>query len=204
MSNVPPLVSAAVEGGVDEAVVRRLLAEVGAQPGAIHVVGGKPHLKDKIRAYNHAAAQHPWVVLVDLNHEESCAPALRNRWLPHPARLMCFRVAVREVESWLLADRQSISQFLRVALARVPRNPDSLDDPKRTIVDLARRSRRREIREDMVPRPDSGRSEGPAYASRLIEYSLTLWRPSVAVGHSDSLRRCSDALRTLAARCQGF
>jgi hypothetical protein len=36
------------------------------------------------------------------------------------------------------------------------------------VVELARYSRRRDIREDMVPRPGSGRSVGAAYTSRLI------------------------------------
>ena len=201
MSSRSPLVTAAVEGIVDEAVVRRLIEEADAQATAVHICNGKENLRRKIAAYNHAAAHYPWIVLVDLDRDRECAAALRSFWLPTPNRLMCFRVAVREVESWLLADRQRIAQFLGVAMARVPRSPDSLDDPKRTVVDLSRHSRRREVREDMVPRPGSGRSEGPAYSSRLIEFVQTAWRPSVAVAHSDSLRRCCEAIQKLISDC---
>jgi hypothetical protein len=107
---------------------------------------------------------------------------------------MCFRVAVHEVEAWLLADRQQMARFLGVNPAKIPQTPDSLGDPKRTLVNLARDSPRRDLREDMVPRPNSGRWEGPAYASRLIEFVHRFWRPSAAESRSESLRRCRLAL----------
>jgi hypothetical protein len=198
MSRTPLALSAAVEGIVDDAVVRRLIQDAGAIVRAVYISGGKANLRQKVNAYNHAAARSPWLLLVDLDREE-CAPALRASWLPVPGRLMCFRVAVREVEAWLLGDRQQIANFLGVAVARVPSTPESIEDPKRTIVDLARHSRRRDIREDMVPRPRSGRSEGPAYASRLVQFARDLWRPCVAEKNSDSLRRCRRAIRALAA-----
>jgi hypothetical protein len=197
MTYDPVVVSAAVEGIVDDAVVRRLLADAAATVGAIHIAHGKAHLKDKVNGYNHAAARYPWVVVVDLDHDADCAPILCRSWLSVPSRFMCFRVAVRAVEAWLLADRQRVAQFLDVSFAKVPQTPDAIDDPKRAMVDLARRSRRKEIREDMVPLPGSGRSEGAAYASRLIEFSHRLWRPAVAEKHSNSLRRCRRGLRAI-------
>jgi len=194
MSTFPMIVSGAVEGIVDEAVLRRLLQELDATPGPIHIAGGKSRLRDRISGYNQAARHQPWVVLVDLNHEAVCAPELRVSWFPAVNEFMCFRVAVRETEAWLLADQQRIAQFLDVSVRRIPSLPDELDDPKAAVVDLARRSGRRDIREDMVPRPRSRRSEGPAYASRLIEFAQQLWRPTVAESRSDSLRRCRQAL----------
>jgi hypothetical protein len=184
---------------VDEAVVRRLIEYAGGKPNTVHVANGKAHLRQKIDAYNHAAEYAPWIVLVDLDNEE-CAPALRQSWLPTASRLMSFRVAVREIESWLLADRPRIAEFLGLSVAKVPLAPDSLDDPKRTLVDLSRRSRRRDIREDMIPRPGSGRSEGPAYSSRIIEFVRTHWRPSLAINHSTSLRSCCTAIEAIVER----
>ena len=64
-----------------------------------------------------------------------------------------------------------------------------LADPKLTLVNIARTSRRRDIRADMVPREGSGRAVGPAYTSRVIEYSQGPWRPHVAARYSDSLAR---------------
>jgi hypothetical protein len=44
-------------------------------------------------------------------------------WLPQPAQLMCFRVAVRELESWLLADAEALAAFSR--------HPQDLDPRQR-------------------------------------------------------------------------
>lgn len=197
------IISAAVEGIVDEAVVRRLILFVGATPGSVYGKNGKDHLLKHLRGYNAAAQQSPWIVLVDLNHDAQCAPPFRVERLPLAAPLMCFRVAVREIEAWLLADRQHIARFLSVPVTRIPQNPEGVDDPKDVMVDLARRSRRRDIREDMVPRPGSGRKVGPAYASRLIEFvedTVNGWHPNVAATTSNSLKRCIECLRQLLRR----
>ena len=196
----PIVITGAVEGDVDEAVLRRLVEHVGAAPGPVHGKNGKAHLRQRLNGYNQAARMSPWVVLVDLNHDADCAPPLRASWLPDPAPHMCFRVAVRMVEAWLLADREQLARFLSVAVARVPLNPETVDDPKHTMVELASLSRRREIREDMVPRLGSDRTVGPAYTARLIQFVLGTtagWRPDVAAESSDSLNRCLRCLRWL-------
>ncbi len=204
MSASPPVViSAAVEGTVDEAVVGRLIAEAGGTLGVVYGKSGKRHLLERTPAYNAAATHSPWMVLVDLDHDAECAPPALQRWLPTPAPNMCYRIAVREVESWLLADRERLTSFLGVSLSRIPTAPESIDDPKQLMVNLARHSRRRHIREDMVPREGSGRLVGPAYTSRLIEFvtdSASGWRPQVAATNSESLRRCLTCLRSLVAR----
>lgn len=191
------VISAAVEGIVDEAVVRKLVHHVGALPGDVYGKNGKLSLLRKIQGYNKAAQHAPWIVVVDLDRDADCAPPFRANCLPNPARFMCFRVAVREVEAWLLADRQGIASFLRVALTKVPPDPESLEHPKQTMVNLARQSRSRNIREDMVPRPDSGRPIGPAYPLRLIEFASSRWRPEVAANSCDSLRRAIECLQWL-------
>jgi len=68
------------------------------------------------------------------------------------------------------------------------------------MVEIARHSRRRDVRENMVPRGGSGRKIGPAYTSLLIEFSRDSkngWRPTVAVKSSDSLKRCMRRLEQL-------
>ena len=193
------LISGAAEGPTDEAVLKRLLAEAGAVPVAVYGQNGKQSLRRDARGYNNAAMYASWFVLVDLDQDAPCPSALREEWLPEPARRMCFRVAVREVEAWLLGDRERISAFLGIGTIKVPRDPETLVDPKRTMVDLARQSRRRDIREDMVPRPGSGRLVGPAYTSRMIEFATDSgrWRLEVAAENSRSLGRCRNALKRL-------
>lgn len=190
-----------MEGDLDEVVLRRLGEHTGICVGSVYGKKGKRDLQGKIAKYNQAAQFSPWVVLVDLDGEFECAPSLRARWLPSPARHMCFRVAVREVESWLLADRESIARFLSIGQQKVPSSVDDLDDPKQTLIDLARASRRSAIREDMAPRQGSGASVGPAYTSRMTEFVRAQgeprWRPDLAAEVSPSLSRCINALAQL-------
>jgi hypothetical protein len=193
----PVTISAAVEGLVDEAVVRRLIACAGGHPGPVYGKNGKPALRQKINGYNNAARHTPWVVLVDLDADADCAPSLRHDWLPTPAPRLCFRVAIRQVEAWLMADAETLAAYLGVAKRIIPEDPESLPDGKTAMVDLSRQSRKRAIQQDMVPRPGSGRKVGPAYASRLIEYAQGYWRPEFAAKRADSLRRAIDCLRRL-------
>jgi hypothetical protein len=192
------VISAAVEGLVDEAVVRRLIAHAGGKPGPVYGRQGKSSLRQKIAGYNNAAKWGPWIVLVDLDREYDCAPPLRAGWLGQPSARLCFRVAVRAVEAWLLADVEPLAAFLRMPRGRVPALPEAVGDPKTAMVNLARSSRRKVIRQDMVPREGSGRQVGPAYTSRLIEFVSSSWRPDVAARRSDSLRRTIACLKHLA------
>lgn len=117
--------------------------------------------------------------------------------VPNPAPNLCFRVAIREVEAWLLADGETLARFLGVAEGSVPSDPESLVRPKEAMLRLGRRSRKSAIRKDMVPRRDSGRAVGPAYTSRLIEFASTQWRPAVAAERSNSLKRAIRCLQRL-------
>lgn len=193
------IVTAAVEGLVDEAVAQRLIRYVGAEPGPVYGRSGKSHLRKQIPGYNNAARRAPWLVLVDLDHDEDCAPPLRADWIPDPAPRLCFRVAVRAVESWLIGDAVKLAEFLGVSRTKVPSDPDSIPDPKQALVNLARSSRRNWIRADMVPREGGGRSVGPAYTSRLIEFASDHWRPAQAAAASDSLRRAIVCIEKLIA-----
>jgi hypothetical protein len=191
------IVSGAVEGPVDDAVVRKVLRACGHEPGSIHIKNGKSGLLEKLTGYNTAAQIAPWLVLVDLNGDASCAPPFVAACLPSPAEQMIFRVAVRQVEAWLLADRSRFARFLKVSQARLPRDPDSLPDAKRVVTDIARHSSDRRIREEMVSRPGSGRKVGPAYVARMIEFIELVWMPDDAEIRSDSLSRCLGRLRLL-------
>lgn len=194
------VISGAVEGPTDQAVLYRLLKHVGVELGPVYGGKGKSYLRKHIAGYNEAARHSSWIVLVDLNQDADCAPPFRESWIPRPAPHMCFRVAVRAVESWFFADVERLARFLSVGRARIPTLPEQVEDPKATMVELARQSRKRDIREDMVPRPGSGRKVGPAYASRLMEFAQNSWRPQVAAARCDSLRRCIQRLREVAQR----
>lgn len=196
-------ISAAVEGNVDEVVVKRLIEYAGVFPWKVWGKNGKKALKRDISGYNYAARHNPWIVVIDLNNDADCAPPLLGEWLDSPAQFLCFRVAVREIESWLLADSEHISRFLKVSVKAIPSDPEDIANPKQFMVNLARQSKSSAIREDMVPRPESGREIGPAYTSRLIEFVISAqhpWRPEVAVQRSDSLARSVRCLQRIIQR----
>ncbi|MGA2742965.1 MAG: hypothetical protein ABSG65_36700 [Bryobacteraceae bacterium] len=186
--------SAAVEGVLDEAVLRRILVDLDTGLDRVFGRKGKAFLRERIGGFNHDAKFRPWIVLVDLDRDAECPPALIVDCLPQPAPLMCFRVAVRELESWLLADTQALAGFLGVRRILIPPAPDQLDDPKQVLVSLEAKARRAEIRRDLVPRPASGRPTGPGYTARMLEFVQDHWRPVVAESNSDSLRRCRKGL----------
>jgi hypothetical protein len=192
----PVIVNAAVEGMVDEAVARRLIAHVGGTVGSVYGKNGKADLHKKIKGYNNAARHAPWLVLVDLD-DESCAPSLCQSWLPVPARYLCFRVAVRQVEAWLMADAEALADYLGVARGAIPDSPEMLENAKAEMIQLAAKSLRRDIRQDMAPREGSGRMVGPAYTSRLIEFTENHWRPERASQRAGSLRRSIACLERL-------
>src|SRR5258708_5107419 len=143
---------------------------VGLTPGRI-VFHGKQALLQRIHAYNRAARFVPWLCLVDQNGAIRCPPRFVIDHMPDPSRLMLFRIAVRTIESWLLADRTRCASFLHVSADLVPHDPERLANPKLAMVNLARRSGDRHIVADMAPRDGSGASVGPAYASRLQEFA---------------------------------
>jgi len=184
---------------LDEAIVRRLVRDLGEELGPVYGRRGKNHLDAKIVGYNQAARSSPWLILRDMDHDDYCPVSLRDSLLSAPESNMCLRIAVRSVESWLLADSRSIATFFGVSAALVPRNPEALDNPKGSLVNLARRSNRTAIREDIVPRQGSGRSEGPAYTARMIEFVDGRWQPNIASGNAKSLDRTIRCLKRLLA-----
>ena len=196
----PVVISGAVEGFLDEAILKRLIIYAGARPGPVYGKKGKPHLLGKIGGYNQAAQFAPWAVLVDLDQDAACPPPMRGLWLPQPARNMCFRIVVREIEAWLFADRERLARFLAVSKNLIPTDPEAIVSPKEALAQLAQRSRRRDIREDIAPRPGSGRPVGPSYSSRLIQFVQDAqwgWRPEIATQSSASLTRCLHCLGRL-------
>lgn len=140
-------------------------------------------------------AQHVQAMLCIADTDGRCAVELRQLWLKRAVpRTFLLRLAVTEAESWVLADRQATSKFFGVALKHVPLQPDIEPDAKRTMLHLARLSKLRELREEMVSPTDPSK-QGAGYNLHLDNLVRRNWQAARAAEHSDSLRR---ALRRLA------
>jgi hypothetical protein len=55
---------------------------------------------------------------------------------------LVFRVAVREIEAWLLADHVGMGKLLVAGATNLPRDPDLLVDPKQVLLQLASKAPR--------------------------------------------------------------
>lgn len=142
-------------------------------------------------------ARHVQPVICIADTDGRCPVDLLAQWLGSrkDARFV-FRLAVTEAESWLLADGETLAEFLAVPVDKIPVRPDELADPKREVLALARRSKRRPIRTEVVSSIDSNKP-GNGYNLHLVEYIRMHWRAQQAAKRSPSLARAIRSIRTL-------
>lgn len=120
------------EDDLSEAVMIRLLDHFGDKYRVVNTYPGYGfgYLKSNIRGFNQASIITPFFMLTDLDLY-SCPLKLIQDWVSFPINKgLIFRIAVREVESWLLADIEALSLFLRVSKANFPLQPEYETDPK--------------------------------------------------------------------------
>ena len=171
----------------------RKLLESSSQSYALRIVysrGGHGYIKKNIGGFNNAAKATPFLVMTDLDTED-CAPGLIEKWLNKRTLQpnLLFRVAIKEVEAWLLAHRRAFAEFVGVRDGLVPRNVEQIADPKRKLIDIVRTSRRKRIREDIVPPQGSTREQGPDYNGRLVRFVDDHWNPRDCANVSRSLEK---------------
>jgi len=185
----------ACEDDLSEFAMTKLVNSFGSKYyiGNLFNGGGFGYLKKNINGFNEASIATPFFVLTDLD-DSICPINLINEWLKHPRKPnLIFRVAVREVEAWILADIEGFSHFLGISPTHFPPDPETIADPKALLINLARRSRKRDVREDIVP-VNANAKVGPDYNGRLMEFVLGDWDISRAKGRSLSLRRAANCL----------
>jgi len=150
---------------------------------------GKGKIKKQITAYNDAAQYGYYFVITDLDDDYKCAPLLIKDWLPAQfSTQLLFRVAVHEIESWLLADRKNFASFFSISYDLIPIEPDKETDPKSIVISLAKRSRKKIIREAIVPIDDFV-SIGPGYNVQFKNFIQKFWDINSARKNSPSLDR---------------
>ena len=199
------VITLAVEDALSGVIAQRLIGDYLPGVALSETLGnqGIGSIRRRVRDLNQIALyQNPVLVLADLDSPDDCPVNRVTRLigrLPLSPNLI-IRIAVLEVESWILADRPGIAQWLRIATATVPRDVESLVDPKRTLVELARRSRNRALRESISPESvrGSGRT-GPGYNNVLGEFVTQLWDPESARLNSPSLDRSIIRIAELAS-----
>jgi hypothetical protein len=188
----------ATEDELSEQVGMRLADEVGLEVALSLGKKGNGYLRKSIPNFCQMARQQPVVIIADLDRRP-CAFTLVSEWLngrPKPHRLL-FRVAVREIESWVLADHEAVRQLLGRNASKLPDTPDELPDPKQALLELAKRASR-DVRDDLVASAGSIASQGLGYNARLCKLVRETWNPSRAASRSPSLSRARARLRAFA------
>lgn len=162
--------------------------------------GGNSQLRAKLSNFTKIAEHFPVLLLTDLD-AIGCAPSLIQTWIQGsqlPSKLF-FRVAVRETESWLLADRQGFSAWSGVPIAQIPLNPDAESDPKRLLLERVRRYGSRNLKADILPQASSTTSKvGLGYNAQLIDFVCHHWSVERAIEQSDSLKRTYHRIQAFA------
>lgn len=105
----------ATEDALSEAVAERLVKDANQGLQVVVRMGrkGNGYLKQKLPELVMLANSIPVFMLTDLDWVE-CPATLIADWTAGKGipRTMMFRVAIREVEAWLLADREAFSDFV--------------------------------------------------------------------------------------------
>jgi hypothetical protein len=193
-------VNALVEGAADEIVARRLIEHCRHEFGVCYGKRGVGYVLERLRGFA-ATARHgpPLLVMVDLmDSGVACARDLGPTLLPERPALCLLRGVVRELESWLLADREDIAAFLGLSVVRVPPAPEMLANPKQSFVNLARSCRRRSRRDAIVPADGVSASTGTDYLGAIAELVRDYWDVERASVVAPSLARCVARLREIA------
>lgn len=194
MTDIP--INLVFEDVLSEAVLKQMLIQ-SQRPFLVGVCfneTGYGQIKKKISGFNNAAKGMPYLVLTDLDNED-CPLVILSEWLTQPKHPnLLFRIAVKEVEAWLLAHREAFAKFLGISVDLIPGDADRIPDPKLLLINLARRSRKRKLQEAIVPPPNSTAKIGKDYNRPLIEFVNESWQVASAQTHSPSLERAMNAL----------
>lgn len=180
----------ATEDELSEAVALRIIKYVKPdhEPSLLLRGGGFGYLKSKMKNWIELSRQVPIFLITDLD-DSNCASALINNWLNGGSlnENLIFRVAVREVEAWLLADDKGIATLMERNV-KVPRDPDTLNDPKAALLRIAS-SASRKIKQELVQKNGVISSQGIGYNARLILFIENEWNLDYAKENSPSLNK---------------
>ncbi len=198
MSSRRPVVLVA-EDALGAAVLHRLVTDMTRlEPRPHQVEGSNGAVFARMRHYAEAGRRGvPHLVLTDLDRHP-CAPRLLSgQRIGSRMPGVVVRVAVREVEAWLIADRRGLAEYIKVPMAKVPARPEELMEPKEVLLQLSRKSADREFRREVLPEPGSLARKGVGYNRTFARFVSTTWRPDRAAERADSLLRAIRAIREM-------
>lgn len=191
----------ASEDGLIEAIVKRILNDLGFDMGiAISIcAGGKSKLYAKLPALIRSANGGLSVIVCTDLDLTPCPVQMKDEWFPHGVPMkMVFSIAIREADAWILAD-PGIARYLGSTVS-APESAESIQDPKSALIQIAKRSRKREIREEMIVARGAVARVGPGYNRVLADFVSSEWDVELASSRCKGLNRLIQRISSLVLR----
>lgn len=155
---------------------------------------GCGYLTSNLPKFNAIANSHYVLLILDLDNRNSSNEyrSELEEQINNRADKFKIVIPVREIESWFLADREGLSNFLCISKDKIDRDPESLLDPKEKIINLAKQSRDSNIKKGIPPKNGAAAKVGLSYNTLLTTYIREHWNINRAIELSASLRETID------------
>ena len=167
----------------------------------LHRLGkqGCGYITNNINKFNALAKSHFMLVVLDLDNRHSSIDyrSVIEGNIKNQSEKLKIIILVREIESWLLADREGLSDFLCISKEKIDRDPEMLLDPKEKIINLAKQSRDNEIKRGIPPKAGAAAKMGLSYNTLLCTFIRDKWDINQALEISPSLKSTIDIINTL-------
>jgi hypothetical protein len=198
MPNSPTYINIAFEDVLSEAVINRLLSQLWPEAVVYKKFYGRGsgYLRSHLQAFMNSSKSSPFFVLIDSDNEGCAKKLLHSLIKKAPPSDFILRIAVHEIESWVLADFNNLIKALNIKSGRCPSNTDTIIQPKEYILNLVRKSASKSIRKSLLPTKVGAASQGPGYNSVMVQFVMDKWNISNASLNSESLNRTVLCLQT--------
>lgn len=145
-------------------------------------------------------ARHVRPVLCIADTDGQCPVDMLAEHRPRNSPSSLFiRLAVPEAECWVLADRVAVSSYFQISAQAIPNDPERLADAKLELLTLARKSKIRRLRDEVVT-ASNPLKQGPGYNLHMSALIATAWSADRARSNSSSLQRTISRLSAFAAQ----
>ena len=201
------LIRYAVEDDPSEAVAIKLINQEKNNNCKVRELGGSgrgyPSIFKRLDEYNETSKDsgEPVIIFIDLDNIR-CAPRLLgNLQKSHPIKdrqppnKFQIRIAVREVESWLLADKQGMETYFGISQNAIHPSPEKLRDPKQELLNLIKGKAKAKFKRAMLPKGKG--TIGTGYNDYLVDFINTVWDSTRACANADSLVRAIKRIKQL-------
>ena len=146
-----------LSGEVVKKIIRGLDLKVEINPVFSRTTGkpsGIGYIKKNWNSFYKSSLNNPFIILAD-SDSFICGPSLKKDWrVPYSSPNFLFQVAVREVESWILADTVSFLSYFKIPAqlkTKFPSDIDSIADPKGFLINIVRYTKDAGYKRLMIP-----------------------------------------------------